>query len=75
MIIIIIIIIYIYIYIYIYICIHVCVYIYTYNLPPLIKPPLIKKTLGGKQFFYYQFRRRHDYPLINDDFWFDLHPS
>ena len=28
------------------------------NLPPLI----INPPLGGKHIFYYQFRRRHDYP-------------
>ena len=47
-----------------------------YNLPPsIINPPKNKEPLGGKNSFYYEFRRRHDYPLINDDFWFDLPPS
>ena len=47
-----------------------------YNLLPLIiTPPNIRKNLGGQLFVYYQFRRRHDYPLINDDFAFDLPPS
>ena len=77
----------IYTYIYIYIIslslsIHLSIYlslsiyIYRCNLPPLIITPQIKqnKPFGGF-LFNHQFRRRHDYPLINDDFWFDLHPS
>ena len=44
------------------------------NLPPLIiTPPNKKNTLWV--IFYYKFKRRHDYPLINDDCWFDLPPS
>ena len=38
------------------------IYIYIDDLPLLIITPLIKKTLGGKDIVYYQFRRRRDYP-------------
>ena len=46
--------------------------------PPLNNTPLIKKhnTWGKKHICYYQFRRRHDYPLITQIYcWFDLTPS
>ena len=39
--------------------------------PPLIMIPPNKNKLGGNTYFYY----RHDYPLINDEFWFDPPPS
>ena len=59
---------YIYIYIHTYLMyIYIYIYIYTHNPPPLI----IKPTNSC----YYQFRRRHDYPLINDEFGLDLPPS
>ena len=59
--------IYIYIHTYIHTCMHAYMYIYIYiyicNLPALIiNPPNKKKNLGDKNKFYYQFRRRHDYP-------------
>ena len=57
---------------YTYVCmcvyIHIYIYIYMYNLPPFNKkPPLIRNPpLGGTNIDYYQFRRRHDYPLIKN---------
>ena len=46
------------------------------NLPPLIIPPLIKKTLGEKNmFFTINLDGGTITPHINDDFWFDLPPS
>ena len=45
---------------------YVCVYILS---PPLIiTPPNKIKPWGETNICYYQFRRRHDYPLINDLF-------
>ena len=46
------------------------------NLPPLIIYPLITKTTwGGKMFVTINLDGGTITPLINDDFWFDLHPS
>ena len=55
---------YIYIYIYIYLYIYLLIYIYIYIISPSLirNPPNKKPPLRGEQYFYYQFRRRHDFP-------------
>ena len=61
---------YIYIYTRVYMCIYIYIYIYRYTCtyityvisPPLIITPPNKTPLWGDLFYYYQFRRRHDYP-------------
>ena len=52
-------------------------YIYICNIPLNNNPPNKKKkrNSGKINIVYHKFRRRHDYPLIKNDVWFDRPPS
>ena len=56
---------------------HIYTYIHKDIVSPIIRTPPNKNPppLGGGNKCYYKFRRRHDYPLIRNDLWFDLPPS